>query len=392
MNGIFFYVLKISFSAGWGILVVLLFRFLLRDAPKWTHCLLWGMIGLRLLLPVSVPVPIRRTFVLTLQKTDAAVAVGTESGVAPGILGWVWLFGLIFLLGYDVVSVLRVRRKTQVSVPFAGNVSLCDDITTPFIFGVFRPRICLPSGMEAGEIPYVIRHEQAHLQRRDHWWKPLSFLLLAVYWFHPLIWLAYVIFNRDIELACDERSIRDLTAPDKKRYSEALMNCSIQRRKLFVCPVGFGELNVRERIGSVFSYRKSNRKHTVLAVALCVTLTFCFLDTQMSESGVGIDKEEQHGFVVSEWADEGSIDINANGISVEKMKCCPYIEDIGVELFYSLNHEESVYTTCRAKRLSHIHEYGEIYTTIKCKNCGAIVDAYYAGKGYRCPYEAQLTE
>lgn len=166
---------------------------------------------------------------------------------------------------------------------------MCDRIDTPFILGVFRPRIYLPSNMSEQDVTYVLAHEQAHIKRHDHWWKPLGFALLTIYWFHPILWIAYVLLCRDIELACDEKVIKEMGIDIKKPYSDALINCSIPRRAITACPLAFGEVGVKERVKTVLNYKKPAFWIVLIAVIACVIVAVCFLtnpkDRQDKEAG-----------------------------------------------------------------------------------------------------------
>ena len=306
MYDIFLKILNMSIAAGWLILAVALLRFALKKAPKWVAVLLWGIVALRLVVPVSFEsalslVPSAETFSAhNIQYETPAIHSGItalNNAVNP-ILGeafapnpaasvnplyvWtfvvsvIWLIGVAAMLLYAVISYARIRRRVAESLPHAENIFLCDQVRSPFILGLLRPKIYLPSGLDAAAIEPVIAHERAHLVRRDHWWKPLGFLILAVHWFNPLCWLAYVLLCRDIELACDEKVIRQLDLDGKKRYSTALLACSTGRRLATVCPLAFGEVGVKERVKSVLHYKKPAVWLIVVAVAACAVVTVCF--------------------------------------------------------------------------------------------------------------------
>lgn len=181
------------------------------------------------------------------------------------------------VLGWAAASYLRLRRQVAASIRVGKQVYLCDDISSPFILGIFRPRVYLPSGLEGETLQSVLRHEGAHLRRRDHWWKPLGHLLVAVYWFHPLIWAAYVLLCRDIELACDETVIRELGCEQRADYMQALVSCSVNRRRIAACPLAFGEIGVKERVKSVMNYKKPTFWIILAAIIACIVLAVCFL-------------------------------------------------------------------------------------------------------------------
>ena len=324
MGTVFLTLLHMSLAASALVVVVVVLRLLLKRAPKAIHCALWAMVALRLLLPFSVessfsliPQDVADRELLTEWQDDYvgdvtviyddsalyrdAVAAGrepfadgeggyyvvtapdrldapdtVETAVLP-ILGWVWLAGCIAMLLYAAVSFFRIRKRVQLSLPLRDNIWRCEAVDSPFILGFFRPNIYLPYDMDEGQAQYVIAHEEAHLRRRDHWWKPLGFLLLAVYWFNPLLWVAYILLCRDIELACDERVIRDMDASAKKAYSEALLSCSLPRHMVAACPLAFGEVGVKKRIASVLNYRKPAFWVLVVAILACVVVAVCFL-------------------------------------------------------------------------------------------------------------------
>ena len=193
------------------------------------------------------------------------------------VAGWVWLIGVVGMLLYALISFLRLRHRVRASVLLEKGVYVCDDISDPFILGLIRPRICLPSGMDEQTRAYVLSHECAHLKRFDHIWKPLGFLLLSVYWFNPLLWLAYVLLCRDIELACDEKVVKELDDAGKAAYSEALVTASVSRRSIAACPLAFGETGVKSRVKSVLNYKKPAFWIILVAILACIAVAICFL-------------------------------------------------------------------------------------------------------------------
>ena len=333
MNRIFSTLLTMSIGAAWLILIVILLRLLLKQAPKWVNCVLWGFVGLRLVCPFVpesrfslMPGVFRmqnrygsavdQTFAqspvvggnLSQTVTDGAGAAGltgipTGAGaVATGFGGGLfqqilsvgsilWLIGVIVLLGYAVYSYLRVRRQVSEAVWMRENFWVCDQVKSPFILGLFRPKIYLSSGMGEAQLPYVIAHEQAHLKRGDQWWKPLGFVLLMIHWYNPFIWVAYILFCRDLELACDESAVRDLTLEERKSYSYALLSCSMQRRLVTVCPLAFGEVGVKKRVKEVLNYKKPSFWILLAAVVVCVIVAVCFLTNPKEETTVILTNE-----------------------------------------------------------------------------------------------------
>lgn len=320
MDMLFVKVLNMSISASWLVLVVLALRFLLKTAPRWIHVTLWALVAVRLICPYSL----ESTFSAMPEKTtekmveslsggyygdamiysqgseeyDAAVA----SGVTPSIgdngyhyvltqpddptkaaqtaaahYGKIWAAGIVLMLLYATFSYLRLKRKVAASIAVGNGVYICDYIDTPFILGIVKPKIYLPSAMEPDSASHVLAHERAHIARKDHWWKPFGYLLLSIYWFNPVLWLAYVLLCRDIELACDEKVIRDMAVPEKKAYSEALLSCSVNRRMIAACPLAFGEAGVKERVKTVLNYKKPAFWMVPVAVLALLVAAVCFL-------------------------------------------------------------------------------------------------------------------
>ena len=296
MSAVFLKILNMSISASWIAATVLLLRLCLKRAPKWWNVLLWGLVAVRLMLPFSVEsalslLPraevVRPAVIAPSVPGEAAPMIGGATAVASDtaasslsvwtILGWVWLFGVLVLVLYTLVSTLRLRHQVREAVRLRGNIYQSEQVASPFVLGILRPRIYLPYHMDSREAQHVLAHEQAHLRRGDHFWKPLGFLLLTIHWFNPLIWLSYAMLCRDIELACDETVIQDLGCEQRADYMQALVACSVNRRRIAACPLAFGETGVKERVKSVMNYKKPTLWVMLLALALCVVLAGCFL-------------------------------------------------------------------------------------------------------------------
>ena len=327
MSGIFLKLLNLSISASWLVLVVLALRLVLKRAPKWVNVLLWGMVALRLMLPFSIEsalslIPSAETLSPEVVRFDPAPTITSgveliDNAVNPALsesfaaaplasvnplyvwtylAGWVWLIGLAAMLAYALVSYLRLRRRVSASIPLRENIYVCDEVPSPFILGIVRPRIYLPSALDEAQRGSVLSHERAHLARRDHWWKPLGFALLAVYWFNPLLWLAYTLLCRDIELACDERVLRGMDAGQVKAYSSALLACSVPRRMLAACPLAFGEVGVGARVKNALRYKKPAFWVVAASVAMCVVVAVCFLTNPRTDTDaaglVGFHREQ----------------------------------------------------------------------------------------------------
>lgn len=323
MTELFFKLADLSIDAGWLVLAVIASRFLLKKAPKSLHCCLWILVAVRLVCPFSwesvfslmperAEVPKGVQFAVSHAQPgqivysrsepvqeDAGeqprrvsyVAVPTfdgetralkvshpdAMGVVLGHAGWIWLGGMTLMCAYAAVSYLRIRKRIRVSLELSPGVLLCDYIDTPFILGILRPKICLPSEMNPADAAHVLAHEKAHLRRRDHWWKPLGYLLLSIYWFHPLLWLAYILLCRDIELACDERVVKTMEETDRRAYSEALLKCSVPRHLILACPLAFGEVGVKQRIRAVLNYRKPGFWILLISILVIAVVAFTFL-------------------------------------------------------------------------------------------------------------------
>ena len=327
MAAVFLKLLNLSISASWLVLAVLILRLVSKRSPKWMNVLLWGMVALRLMLPFSIEsalslIPSAETLSPEVVRFDPAPTITSgvefiDNAVNPSLsesfaaaplasvnplyvwtylAGWVWLIGLGAMLLYALVSYLRLRRRVSVSLCVRENIYLCDAISSPFILGVVKPRIYLPSGLDEVQRQNVLSHERAHLARRDHWWKPLGFALLAVYWFNPVLWLAYALLCRDIELACDERVIRTMDESAVKTYSTVLLACSIPRKAVITCPLAFGEVGVKERVRNALHYKKPAFWIVVASAVVCIVVAVCFLTNPPTDTDaaglVGFHREQ----------------------------------------------------------------------------------------------------
>lgn len=297
----FIRILNMSISASGIVLIVFLLRIFLKKTPKWMICVLWAMVALRLVLPVlpeSAFSLMPQNEVIS-QKTvsmqDGAnqttipavesLAVESEMKLPKiqlsldvlQILIPIWLVGIAGMLGYSLVAYLVLRKRVAVTVAMEKNVFLCDQVDSPFVFGIFIPKIYIPSGIEKDKLPYILAHEKAHIRRKDHWWKPVGFVLLSIHWFNPVLWIAYIFLCRDIEQACDEKVVAGMSAEDKIGYLQALVTCSARRRLIMVCPVAFGEIGVKTRIKGVLSYKKPAFWIILASVVACIVVAVCFL-------------------------------------------------------------------------------------------------------------------
>lgn len=307
MTDIFLRFVNMAIAASWLVLAVIVLRIVLRKAPKWLMLVLWGIVALRLALPVSIQsvfslIPSAETIspsIMDMQKPQihsgfdafntvvnpvivATFAPVPEESVNPlqiviSVAAVCWIVGIVVMLLYAVVSYWHLRSRIRTAVLLTDIIFQSEFAVSPFVLGIVRPRIYLPYRLTQKEQEYVIAHERAHIKNHDHWWKPIGFLLLSLYWFHPVIWAAYVLFCRDIELACDERVVRDLDAGQRADYSEALLSCSAPRRTAAVSPLAFGETGVTARVKNVLHYKKPAFWVIVVAVLACIVVAVCFL-------------------------------------------------------------------------------------------------------------------
>lgn len=324
MEKLFLNLFHMSISAGYLILAVLLVRFLLRKVPKSMRMFLWILVGIRLIFPFSVEsvfslIPDTKavyTYIGEMEQPTGEAAENTDSkksvsqpiqqntypvsgemvrhksrtAVAVGMK--IWIAGMALMLGYMLYSYLHLRNRVKMSVPADAAAVGCgvindkndsvrlyqsDDIESPFLFGILRPRIYIPCNISGDEILYVIQHELTHKRRKDYLIKPLGYLLLSVHWFNPCVWAAYAMFCKDIELICDEHVVRALGAEHKKAYSQALLNSAAKHRMAAACPIAFGEVSVKERVKNVLHYQKPAFWMLAAAVLACIIVPVCFM-------------------------------------------------------------------------------------------------------------------
>ncbi|MBQ2855283.1 MAG: hypothetical protein IJE81_07410 [Oscillospiraceae bacterium] len=309
MTSLFLKLVNMSITASWLVAAVILLRLLLKKAPKALHCALWALVAIRLICPLfpesslslvprqapltaesflsepAVPSPhVAHEYVTyetpTGEVTFSETMTVNHTGGPFPILHWltgIWLAGMGLMLLWAAESFLTIRRQAAPSIFVGDGVWICDHVDTPFILGLFRPRIYLPSSLDSRDADHVLAHERAHLKRKDHWWKPIGFVLLAIYWFNPVLWLAYILLCRDIELACDEKVVREMDIPEKKAYSTALLNCSLPRHRIAACPLAFGEVGVRHRVKNILHYKKPAFWIVLIAVILSIIAAVCLL-------------------------------------------------------------------------------------------------------------------
>ena len=329
MTDLFLRIVELSWQAGVLALAVMLARLALRRAPKWAVCLLWALVAVRLVLPFSLQSPVSLQAAQSpvtaalcelpqtqaeAQKTDEVLSSGATEPLTPrppvvltetvrpvpaakpamtlSLLAAVWLAGVTVMLTYLLASYLRIYHQVRTAVRLEDNVYRCGQWGTPFVLGLFRPRIYVPEDMDEADLPQVLAHERCHIRRGDHAVKPLAFLLLAVHWFNPVLWAAYILLGRDMENACDERVLRTLDSAGRAAYSRALVACAVQERPAAVCPLAFGEVAVKERVKNVLGYKKPAIWAAVILAAAAVVIGVCLL-TKPSYKNVGtLDAEK----------------------------------------------------------------------------------------------------
>ena len=314
MNELFLKIINMSISASWLVLAVLILRFVLKKAPKWINVLLWGIVAIRLICPFSFEstlslIPSAETIPLNIgmdttptinsgisainnavnpiisqSNTPMAGASVNLLQITIGIYEYIWIFGMIALALYTAISYWRLHRKVDTAVRYKDNIFQSENVSSPFVFGIIKPRIYLPFKMNGQDLEHVVAHEHAHIRRKDHWWKPFGFLLLTIHWFNPLMWMAYVLLCRDIELACDEKVIKELGNEQRGDYTQALVACSVNRRMIAACPLAFGEVSVKERVKSVMNYKKPAFWVIIISVIVCVGVAVCFLTNPKQDS------------------------------------------------------------------------------------------------------------
>jgi len=312
MGDIFLKLLNMSITAGWLILAVLCIRLLFRKIPKWVNCLLWGVVAIRLICPFSIESqfsilpstePIKSSTVVEgevqnyIPSIDSRLTI-VENTINPMLTetfaynesdsaaplqivtyaaGLVWCCGMVLLIICAMGSAVKLHKLVKEAVCVRDNIYICDVVKSPFILGIFRPRVYLSSALREREMDYILAHESAHLKRKDHWWKALGYLLLCIHWFNPLCWVAYSLLCKDIELACDEKAAKNMTFHEKKEYAKVLLSCAGQRSLVMVCPLAFGEVGVKERVKSVLNYKKPTVWIMMATAAVFVILAVCFL-------------------------------------------------------------------------------------------------------------------
>ena len=362
----FVWMLNQSISASWLILAVILVRMCMKHTPKVLRYVLWAFVVVRLLCPVSIEstlslvpdieilqeesstdnyfdsvvvedaenldasvqqeLPEQQEYVTDIKvpnkdASDKIVEMLPEEVVDVtdrttdnvsfsmdinfSVAAWIWTIGNLLILCSSAICTLRLRNKVCASIQIEENVWICDEIQSPFIFGVISPRIYMPSFVTKEDIPYILAHENEHLKYCDHLWKPFGFFVLSLHWFNPLVWIAYALFCRDIELACDERVIRHLEEEEKIQYSKRLLLCNNPRQMIFACPVAFGEIGVKERVKSILKYKKPSVWIVGIGVVACILIAVCFMTNPNSSEGEDMTDTEstEHSKEITELDD-----------------------------------------------------------------------------------------
>lgn len=332
MQNVFLELVKLSLIGSLFAAAVMLVRLVFRKAPKWLFCVLWGVVALRLICPISiesnvslVPDRLATGQIITnvgneyigdvdiIYESNAGYNNAIEAGRQPiysndgyyvvtekdsleapktigetvyPILSWIWVSGVLLMFAYTAVSYFLLRKKMEEATQLRDNIWQCEQVDSPFVLGFIKPRIYLPYAITDSDMGNVIAHEQAHIQRKDHWWKPIGFLLLSIHWFNPVLWLAYILLCRDIEAACDEKVIKHMEKDEMRAYSTALLHCSVHRRRIAACPLAFGETGVKERIKRVMNYKKPAFWIVILLIAVSVLVSALLLTNPTAENSL----------------------------------------------------------------------------------------------------------
>lgn len=334
MEQLFLHILNNAITVSVLILAVIAVRALGKKMPKWILCLLWIIVAVKLVVPVQLksilslipsgePIP----FNIALEKNpqinsgissiDGIVNPVIQKNFTPNpiasanplqiwlyIGGVVWLIGMTFMLLYVFITYLLMKRRVRASVKIAKKVYECDDISDPFILGILSPRVYVPSGLSEEAREYILKHEFAHLGRRDYLWKPFGFLILSVYWFQPLCWIAYLLLCRDIEYACDEKAIKDIEKTQKAEYCRVLLEYSVPKKMITACPVAFGETDVKKRVQTVANYKKPTFWVIAGSIVVCVLVAVCFATSRSTSDSAAcpfddVSNEKMYGMAVS---------------------------------------------------------------------------------------------
>lgn len=330
MYAMFEILLNMSLTASVLAIIVILFRIVLKKLPRKYVCILWAFVALRLVWPFCISSSLSAYNLLDtgmdttgqvnyfhynekkekpelmfdlpvfvkddMSPNSMTIATHTSDLYLPTVL-YIWIFGIAVMLVYAGISYLNLKKQTQAAVLCKEKIYVCEDIPSPCILGVIQPRIYLPSGLDESTKKNVIAHEQAHLKRHDQWWKPLGYILLCIHWFNPVLWLAYILFCRDIEAACDEKAVKDMDRERIAEYAAAMLSCAVQHRWILTCPLAFGETDVKGRVKNVLNYKEPTFRIIFIAMTVCVGIAVCFLTNPQKE--LSIKKLLDNGYRVT---------------------------------------------------------------------------------------------
>ncbi len=428
MTDIFLSLVNISVTATYLVVAIILVRLILKKAPKWVNCILWALVAIRLVCPFSLEsvtsllpdndfLPYETVFSQNerpigdvashyIKNNPVDFSLGFEDGnvvfnefSSPAhdfvnplylftyIFSIIWVIGLIILLLYSIISYIKLYKKVSPSLLYRDNIYFCDNIDSPFIFGIIKPKIYIPSGVNETDLEYIISHEKAHIKRLDFLWKPIGFAILTVYWFNPAMWLAYILLCRDIEAACDERVIKNTDNQYKMGYSEALLSCSKSRKMISACPVAFGETSVKSRIKTVLHYRKPAFWVIIISLILCLGLCLGFLTTPATNVAEIID---ENGYRITEQSKK-EISLNIPVAEID--------EDVYSEKGKNFGKNEIVVYETNTSNIyleNAIHRNGKICLIFKFSyndipKSGSVLTGYWKNsQGY--PYTTGLTD
>ena len=307
MAELFLEILNMSIRASWVLLIVLALRLLLRKGPAWFPMTLWVVAAVRFVCPFSITSSI--SLIPSVQTVDTGIMTAPQPVINSGIpiidqtinpvildvfspavdtginplqfwvcfSAWIWLLGIVLLLGYMSISYLRLHRRVRDAAFHASCIYLSNKIRSPFVLGILKPKIYLPNEMAEADKEYVLSHELTHIRRLDHWWKPIGFLILSLHWFNPLVWLAYILLCRDIEAGCDKAVIKNFSPAQRADYAQALLNCCAEHNRISACPIAFGEISVKERVKNVLNYKHPTFWLISIAAIVCIAAACCLL-------------------------------------------------------------------------------------------------------------------
>ncbi len=415
MGNIFLNLLNISITATWFIIAVIIFRVVFKKVPKSVNCILWCLVILRLVLPFSIESPfsfignttpvkssqfyIESTESVAPQKSGNAEVVGNSASddlvaVKPEnkktidlteIISVIWVSGSGVMFLYALLSYIKIRNKVKERLPYQKSVYLCENISTPFILGVIKPEIYIPVSISEEDALFVIKHEKTHLKRLDHLLKPLGFLVLSVYWFNPAIWVLYILLCRDIELACDEKVIKELGEENKKAYSNTLIDCSAERKIITACPLAFGETSVKTRVKSILKYKKPAIWLIIISLIVTLILTVGFLTNPetkfqniINEKGYTILKQEESGLSISIPHHEITESVFNTERVFEKNEVIVYSDDFTVVYLKSIRPDLEALEFCYEFSYKELPDVGKVKTSLtkNNKNCLYVPDDY----------------